>query len=38
MGGATGMAVAVAAAAEMRWEGEEEVRGDRFGVGRRPLR
>ena len=39
MGGATGRAAAVAAAAaEIRWDGEEEVRGDRFGVGRRPLR
>lgn len=40
MGGATGRAATVAAAvaAEIRWEGEEEVRGDRFGVGRRPLR
>ena len=27
----------MAAAAAIRWEGEE-VRGDRFGVGRRPLR
>ena len=40
MGGATGRAATVAAAvaAEIRWEGAEEVRGDRFGVGRRPLR
>ena len=37
MGGAMEM---VAVVAEIRWEGEgeEEVRGDRFGVGRRPLR
>lgn len=32
------MGMVAVVAAEMRWEGEEEVRGDRFGVGRRPLR